>query len=139
MAIANCSNCKRSYWRFRKDHPPARYCSVSCFETRKKRHDAEEPDTPEEVLWEMRNHRRTAHGDTSMLGWYECQTCFDLEHQYREAVDYHISKANKSIALDAKQKRGIETKEREQKLHVEADFTERQTAVSSVVERNARR
>ena len=92
--IVQCRGCKRHYWRYRADHPPRFFCSLEC-SRRSQHHSREEPPppTPQAVLKEMYRHRREAHDSTSILAWYECERCDQLDGQYSASLAYHTEHA----------------------------------------------
>src|SRR5271165_4975648 len=103
MSVQICP-CKRPYWRYRKDFPPAGYCSVFCFENRKKKR-REPPPEPQKVLSLMYEHRRDAHHSFSILEWFNCERCDELEQQYAESLDWHTDRISREIAEDGRKKR----------------------------------
>jgi hypothetical protein len=100
--IANCQHCHVCYWRFRRDHPPAGFCSCPCAELGPTRKQGPAPDLPEEILRAMRWHRLEAHDSTSALTWHDCERCEELEEAYAESLLYHVSRISTEIADEAK-------------------------------------
>lgn len=102
MAITACRSCKAMYWRFRKDHPPSGFCSTACAQAKRVK-DAD-PPVPSEVLWQMRTHRLDIHKSTSILEWFECETCSDLEKLYAKSLQFHYDQITTVIAETARQR-----------------------------------
>ncbi len=100
MSIALCSNCKVTYWRFRGDHPPSGFCSVLCHAIKKKKSQA--PPSPQAVLNVMMRHRLTEHHSTSVLEWFDCTECDQLEKSYSESLEWHTEKITRDIAVEAR-------------------------------------
>lgn len=91
MSIADCRHCKRSYWRFRKEFPPAGYCCDLHAELGPaKKPPAPKPPKPDAALFDLRAHRITIHRDRFFLQWYKCDECDRLEAVYSEAMAYWI-------------------------------------------------
>jgi len=89
MSVVLCRCCKNHYWRYRRDHPPAGYCSVPHAELGMKRKPGIAPRTPESIMREMRRHRIEIHGDPDPLEWWEdCAICDELEGAYAESLSY---------------------------------------------------
>lgn len=101
--ITQCQNpdCKRFFWRWRKDHPPKGHCSVSCYEDHRPKKSLR-PDKPANILHSMYRHRADVHLSTSILAWFDCAECERLEGIYRESLDWHTAKVSEEIALNAR-------------------------------------
>jgi hypothetical protein len=85
MMIRRCRNCDRFYWRWRRDHPPPRYCSIPCADHIEPAADTKE--SPHAVLLMMHAHRLRAHRTASVIDWFDdCETCARLEGRYAEAL-----------------------------------------------------
>jgi len=102
--IATCRSCHQAFWRYRRDHPPSGFCSLSCHAagpTKPKRDDVL-PPKPDVVLANMVRHRLYFHFTTSLLGWYaDCATCEELETDYAASLEYHWETASKELVADA--------------------------------------
>jgi hypothetical protein len=98
--IATCLHCHAPYWRYRRDHPPAGFCSNPHAAAGAKRKPGHTPVLPEEILREMRHHRFEAHMTTSPLTWHNCERCDELEGAYAESLMYHVSRISAEIASD---------------------------------------
>lgn len=109
--IANCQSCHRPFWRYRRDYPPKGFCSLPCFAVGRKSGPPEAPPIrPEAVLFNMRAHRRSDHGTTSILGWFpDCPLCEELETDYAASLEYHWRVASEQIAEQAKARWAYET------------------------------
>lgn len=92
MSVPACTFCKRFYWRFRPDHPPKGYCSVKCREDRKEGRTPDREEKPEVIVWKMRQHRLAVHATTSMLTWFDCETCEELEAKYAASLEWHSAR-----------------------------------------------
>ena len=121
MSIAVCSNskCKRAYWRYRKDHPPKRFCSVVCSQARRQ---VEEVEAPAKILQKVYAHRLLAHGSSDILMYWGCEICDELDTEYRDSLAIHNARISRDIAQDAKTARKIEREAREQKLEIEREY-----------------
>jgi len=88
VSVARCSNseCKRYYWRYRGDAPPRGYCSVKCFETRRKRRQKLRYETSAQVLEAFRDHRIQAHGTRDIVQWFDCDLCERFEERYAASM-----------------------------------------------------
>jgi hypothetical protein len=62
---------------------PRGYCSVPCWEARKKKEP--ERETAWDAVEAMRLHRWQVHGSKDLTAWYDCTTCEMLEGQYARA------------------------------------------------------
>ena len=91
MSISDCRHCKRPYWRYRRDFPPAGYCSLPHSELgpAKKKHELP-PRKPDAVLFEYRAHRISEHRDRHFLQDYECDECERMQGEYAESMNYWI-------------------------------------------------
>lgn len=103
--ICSCQHCHLEFWRYRRDWPPPGFCSYPHFLAGAKRLPAPAPDLPEEILREIKRHRWEAHDTTSMLAWFECPRCEELEGAYGEAISYHVSRITAEIVGDAERLR----------------------------------
>lgn len=80
--IPLCRRCGRRYWRYKRDHPPSGYCSVSCA-TKQGRLEAPEQVNASDVLAKIRLHRSQVHNTRELVRWWDgCATCEILEMQY---------------------------------------------------------
>ena len=105
VSICICS-CKRPFWRYRKDFPPPGYCSVTCHENRrKKRGENANVRRPAQILQDMRDHRRLLHDSTSILQWFDCCRCEELEREYADSLDWHMALQTRLIAEDGRRQR----------------------------------
>lgn len=91
MSIPTCRHCKRTYWRYRSDFPPAGYCSLPHAELgpAKRERGAPKPLKPNIVLDRFRFHRIAAHGDRFFLQDYDdCADCDSFRALYVESMAY---------------------------------------------------
>ncbi len=102
MSVQNCAHCKSPYWRFRGDHPPKGVCSIPCYDARKAGKQSQAPPLPENVLRAMMAHRSAVHQTTSVLDWFECETCEKLEADYAEAIEWHVDRITREIVNEAR-------------------------------------
>jgi hypothetical protein len=88
--IVGCRHCHAPYWRYRRDHPPPGFCSVTCREQRGQARPAEPPPPePRVILRRMREHNRLIHNvDSALLAW-GCEGCAELDAEYAESLEYH--------------------------------------------------
>lgn len=102
MSIPTCRHCKKTYWRYRSDHPPAGYCQVRCAEAgpAKKQKGEPPPAKPDAVLFEYRAHRISAHRDRHFLQDYECEECERLQGVYAESMNYWLDHPVWSAAVE---------------------------------------
>ncbi len=92
MPISTCHHCTRSYWRFRKDHPPRGYCSNECHDDHAAGKGPEREPPPEKIKWQMQAHRAGIHGSPSLVPWYDCLRCEELEEQFAASVEWHSAR-----------------------------------------------
>jgi hypothetical protein len=87
--IAQCKYCRAPFWRYRRDHPPAGFCSLPCHDERRKPKLEPPPPEPHVVIRRMREHNRLIHNvDSPLLEW-DCASCRKLEAEYAASIDYH--------------------------------------------------
>jgi hypothetical protein len=100
--ICTCGSCKQAFWRYRRDWPPKGYCSLPCSEAGPQNSAfTGVPALPSVILAEMKTHRSFVHETTSPLGWFDCQTCGDLEERYAASLEYHYRSVTAAIVADA--------------------------------------
>jgi hypothetical protein len=98
MAVVKCIHCPEYYWSFRGDHPPKGYCSIKCFEERRRQKaKTGPPDAPQDVLMRMYRHRLEAHESTSILADFDCRECEALEAGYADSLSWHQAAAEKAM------------------------------------------
>lgn len=84
MTVVRCGHCSVFYSRYRRDHPPSGYCSLLCFESRRRKKIP--VPQPGELLSRMRQHRQEVHGSLDLTQWYDCPECERIESQYAESL-----------------------------------------------------
>lgn len=82
MSTPNCRTCHLPYWRYRGDFPPRGFCSVGCFQTRKRKEVKASPEKPAEVMEAFRDHRLLAHETKDLTTWFDCEVCERFEERY---------------------------------------------------------
>jgi hypothetical protein len=87
--IASCRHCHRAYWRYRRDHPPAGFCSTPHAELGGKGTPRGVPQLPQEIRLQMQVHRREEHFGCTPLEWHDCARCEELEAAYADSISYH--------------------------------------------------
>ena len=108
MSVSDCSHCGNPYWRFRRDHPPSGYCSVTCFEARRSgKKKPEPPALPQDVLMLMYRHRLQIHNSTSILADFDCEECERMEGVYAESLSWHQMKAERELRQEETKRRRV--------------------------------
>jgi hypothetical protein len=102
--IATCRHCHGVFWRYRKDHPPAGFCSVPHAELGPTKRPEAIPLHPSDVVLLMRQHRRLEHGSDSLLTQFDCERCEQIEELYAESLVFHVSAVTRDIAADAEKR-----------------------------------
>lgn len=107
MAIVKCIHCPAYFWTFRGDHPPKGYCSVKCYEERRRQKTKTgPPDEPHAVLDRIYKHRLDVHESTSVLADFDCRECDALEGVYADSLSWHQAAAERAMrAADRAEKR----------------------------------
>lgn len=85
MSTPRCRTCTRNYWRFSKGHPPAGYCSLLCYDTRKKKRPKTIQEAPTDIVEAMRWHFQNTHNSTDLTEWFECEVCERFEERMARA------------------------------------------------------
>ena len=75
---------------------------MSCFDAKRNGKKPERPPVPSHVLMVMLDHRRTAHGTTDVLAWFDCPACEQIEKAYSESLEWHYDRITREIAGEAK-------------------------------------
>jgi hypothetical protein len=87
--IRMCRHCQKHYWRYRRDHPPAFFCSVPCADAGPSTGEPA-PPAPSAALATLRQHLRIMHSIASSdYGLSECGRCEELEEQYAISLQWH--------------------------------------------------
>jgi hypothetical protein len=84
VRVIRCGHCRAYYVRYRRAHPPAGYCSVGCFENRRRKKI--KPPPAGFLLSLMRQHRKDAHGTNDLTQWFNCPECERIEARYAAAL-----------------------------------------------------
>lgn len=103
--ICTCLSCHLPFWRYRRNWPPPGFCSLPCLEVGPKKLPTPPPELPEEILREMKRHRWEVHDTASMLAFFDCPRCDELEQQYGEAISYHVSRITGEIVSESEKLR----------------------------------
>jgi hypothetical protein len=94
MRVSLCTNseCKRAYVRFRRDHPPAGFCSVGCKEAHAKRHPRYDPERiPAFFVSLIRDHLEKAHHTSDVNAWFDCAECDRIQAAYAESLNRTVT------------------------------------------------
>lgn len=83
MAVGVCSHCGHDYWRYGPSTVPARYCSIPCWEARKKPAPPSDID-PHLMLAEIRAYLARWHQSAEWLTDEAC--CEALQRRYAGAL-----------------------------------------------------
>lgn len=79
------------YWKYRRDHPPAGYCSLPHAELGPAKKVLNPPPAkPDVVLFEYRAHRISIHRDRYFLQDYDCSECERIQGVYLESMAFWI-------------------------------------------------
>jgi hypothetical protein len=84
MAVVACGHCRNWYWRYNKRHPPSGYCSVDCWE--KRRRKAAPMFAAPYYRAKMLAHRRDVHGTNDVNAWFNCPGCERIEAEYQRSL-----------------------------------------------------
>jgi hypothetical protein len=114
--IATCQHCHSPFWRYRKDHPHAGFCSVPHAELGPTKPPKPVPLSPAELVAMMREHRIEEHDSTSLLMEFNCQRCDELEEAYAASLLFHTSMISRDVAKEAEKRARFASREAEQQL-----------------------
>ena len=114
--IGTCQHCHSPFWRYRKDHPPAGFCSISHAELGPRKPSKPVPLSPAELVAMMRDHRAEVHESTSLLQEFYCERCDELEEAYAASLLFHTSAISRDVAKEAEKRNRFASMEAEQQF-----------------------
>lgn len=85
MAVVACGHCRMWYWRYNGQHPPSGYCSLLCYESRKRKASTPLFSAPY-YRAKIQEHRREFHGTDDVLAWFDCPGCERIEAEYQRSL-----------------------------------------------------
>jgi hypothetical protein len=82
MSIRLCIHCRTAYWNYSPSTVPKRYCSMQCWEARRRQFPRAvtvedlPPAPPTEIQEVLRLHLQKAHGTSDLNSWFDsCSIC----------------------------------------------------------------
>jgi hypothetical protein len=91
--IATCTECRRCYWKYRRDWSTPGFCSVFCRAIWRAERSAcreDDPGIPVAILEVIKSHNRIVHHAEESLAWVNCSECERLESVLAAAIAYHL-------------------------------------------------
>lgn len=83
MSTPRCPTCGKNWWKYRTNGiVRGRYCSLVCFQNRRKRVVHVPPETVAAVLEQFREHRLLKHATRDLIAWIDCDVCERFEERY---------------------------------------------------------